>query len=251
MKADSIGSAAELVLELTSPAPSAAFSLFQRQPDGSVREYPLRVRLLREEESIAALKAAQEYAKSLGELDRGYGDIYKEAQACELMARALCRTDIEKLPSGVEYYPRLFTESKQLRSSFTENEIAVCLNAYEVVKARYRCFEEWKPEQLEQWAERLSSALGPLDLSRLDSALWPDLIWGLSRRVVELLAQVGHPPSTSPNSSGSPPDGSDSGTGGSTQSPYVVSSDGSKLPDDHLITKAEADEIAKKMRESE
>jgi hypothetical protein len=252
VKADLQGDAADLVLELTSPAPSAAFSLFKRSEDGKVTEFPLRVRLLREEETVAAIKEAQEYAKQFGEQGPTYGDIYKEAQACTLMARALCRPTKAKLPNGTEYYPQLFTETRQLRSSFTANEIAVCLNAHEVTKAFYRCSEDFSEAEIDKWAERFGDALtGPLWLSRLDSALWPELMWSLGRRVLELKEMLGLPPSTSLSSSGSQPDGSGDGTGGSTPSPYVVGSDGETLPDERLMTKAEADERARKMRDEQ
>lgn len=253
------GDASDLVQELSSPAPSEAFSLFRVQPDGSKKEYKLRVRLLRVEETIACLRAAQAYAKSNAELPAEYGDIYKESQAVELIARALCRPEPRNLVEGsvkaggmregVSYYPQLFTSAAQLRASFTENEIAVCLNAYEVVKAKYRCTESFEPAELDKWAARLSDTLlGPLWLSRLDSAHWPALLTCLAQRVVSLSESLGLPPLTSEPSSTSPPDASPDGTGGSTPSPHVQSSSGERLPDDRLLTKAEADEIAKKQR---
>lgn len=242
--------ASELVAELTTPAPSEAFSLFRIQPDGSKKEFKLRVRLLREQEHIACMREAQAYAKENGELSTEYRDIYKEATACALVSRALLRPKLEKMPSGAEYYPQLFTSTEQLRRSFTENETAVCLNAYEVVKAKYRCFDDWKPEELDKWAGKLSDTfLGPLVLSRLDSAHWPDLIYGLARRVLELTELAGLPPLTSDDSSESSQENSGDGTGGSTPSPSVASSDGQELPTDHLMTRAEADAVARKMRE--
>ncbi len=242
--------ASELVLGLTAPAPSEAFSLFKVQPDGGKLEFKLRVRILRAEESIACLKEAQDYARQSGEVAKDYGDIYKEAQACSLIARVLLRPKKETLPNGTEYYPQLFVSTAQCRASFTENEIAVCLNAHEVVKAKYRCFEEWQPEELDKWAARLSDTLlGPLWLGRLDSAHWPDLMYGLAQRVQALSETLGLPPLTSEPSSESDQESSESGTGGSTPSPSVVSSDGQTLPEDHLLTRAEADEIARKMRE--
>ena len=241
-----VGDASELVSELTAPAPSEAFSLFRVQPDGSKVEFKLRMRMLREEETIAALKEAQAYAKQNGEIGKTeYGDIYKEAQACAVIAKSLCRAEQQTLPNGSKYYPQLFTETKQLRASFTENEIAVCLNALEVLKAKYRCYEEWSEEDLDKWAERLSDAFaGPLWLGRLDSAHWPDLIYGLARKVVAL----GPPPGTSPTTSESEPATSGDGTGGSAPLPHVQLPDGEKLPEETLLTKSQADEIARKMR---
>lgn len=243
------GDASALVLELTSPAPSEAFSLFKVKEDGSKVEFRLRMRLLRTEETIAALKEAQEYAQKNGEVSKDYGDIYKESQAVALITRALCRSDMREMPNGMRYYPQLFTSSQQLRASFTENEIAVCLNQYEVTKAKYRCFESFEPEELDKWAARLSDTLlGPLWLGRLDSAHWPALLMSLAQRVRALSESLGLPLSTTDGSSESSQETSPSGTGGSTPSPSVVSSGGEKLPEDRLLTKEEADAIVKQRR---
>lgn len=241
--------ASELVIGLTSPSPSEAFSLFKVQEDGSKKEFKLRVRLLKEEEQISAIEEAQKYARSKGEMSP-YGDIYKEAQACSLISRVLCRAEGRTLPNGTPYYPQLFIDTAQLRVAFTSNEIAVCLNAHEAVKAKYRCLDEWSPEELDQWAGRLSNTmLGPLSLGRLDSVHWPELIFALSRRVAELGEALGLTPSTTPDSSDSSQDSSAPGTGGSQLSPHVSLPNGDQLPDDHLMTAAEAKEIARKMRE--
>jgi hypothetical protein len=242
-----VADASELVSELTAPAPSEAFSLFRVQEDGSKKEFKLRLRMLREEETISALKEAQAYAKQNGEINKTeYGDIYKEAQACAVLAKSLCHAEQKTFPNGTKYYPQLFVDTKQLRASFTESEMAVCLNALEVLKAKYRCYDEWSDQDLDRWAERLSDAFaGPLWLGRLDSAHWPDLIYGLARRLVAL----GPPPETSPTSSESEPATSDDGTGGSAPLPHVQLPDGQKLPEETLLTKSQADEIAKRMRE--
>src|SRR5262249_54098728 len=159
-----------------------------------------RARLLREEETIAALREAQAYTKAQGEIASEYRDIYKEAQAVSLVWRVLCRAEARKTVSGdqktgmkegSEYYPQLFTSAQQLRASFTESEMAVCMNAYELVKAKYRFTEAFDPAEIDMWAERLSEALtGPLWLSRLDSALWPALLTSLAQRVCSLLEML-------------------------------------------------------------
>lgn len=241
--------ASELVLGLTSPAPSEAFSLFKVQADGSKKEFKLRVRLLREEETISAIEEAQKYARSKGEAPP-FGDVYKEAQACSLISRVLLRAEKRSFPNGTEYYPQLFIDTAQLRAAFTANEIAVCLNAHEVVKAKYRCLDEWKPEELDLWAARLSDTLlGPFFLGRLDSAHWPDLMFALGRRNLELSEALGLTSSTTPDSSESSPDTSADGTGGSQQSPHVSLPSGEQLPEDKLLTRDEAAEIAKRMRD--
>lgn len=248
----SIGEASELIAELTSPAPSEPFSLFRVQPDGSKKEFPLRMRLLRVEETIDCLREAQAYAKANAEIGKEYGDIYKEAQAVALIARALCHAKSRRMTNkagsseGPEYYPQLFTSSAQLRSSFMAHEIAVCLNAHEVVQAKYRCVESFSPEELDKWAARLSDAfLGPLFLARLDSSHWPALLTCLAQRVQLLSESLGQPLPSLLDTSASNPESSDSGTGGSTPSPHVVSSEGETLPDDRLLTRDEAEAIVK------
>jgi hypothetical protein len=243
--------ASGLVLELMTPAPSEAFSLFKVQEDGSKKEFRLRMRLLRSEETIACLREAQEYARSKGEVSKEYGDIYKEAQAVALIARALCHPNTRTLPNGTPYYPQLFTSAAQLRASFTENEISVCLNQYEVTKAKYRCMESFSPEDVDKWAARLSDTmLGPLFLGRLDSSHWPALLTCLAQRVQSLSESLGLPLPNSRDSSESPPSSSGDGTGGSMPSPHVVTSAGEKLPEDSLLSKDEADAIVKARRDA-
>lgn len=249
MKETIQGDPSDLVMELMSPAPSEGFSLFKIKEDGSKVEFKLRVRMLRAEEDIAALKEAQAYAKENAEVSKDYGDIYREAQAVALISRVLCRPEQRELPSGTRYYPQLFTSSAQLRASFTSNEIAVCLNAYEVVKAKYRCLDAFEPAELDKWAARLSDTLlGPLWLGRLDSTHWPALLMCLAQRVQFLSESLGLPLSSSEPSSESSPETSVDGTGGSTLSPFVVSNAGETLPSDRQLTKAEADEIIRARR---
>jgi hypothetical protein len=241
--------ASELVLELTAPAPSEAFSLFKVQEDGTKKEFRLRMRLLREEENISCLKEAQEYARSKGEVSKEYADIYKEAQAVALIARALCHPTSRNLPNGTAYYPQLFTSSAQLRSSFTENEIAVCLNQYEVTKAKYRCMESFSADEIDKWAARLSDAmLGPLFLGRLDSSHWPALLTSLAQEVQSLRGKLGLAPTSLRDSSESSQETSGDGTGGSMPSPHVVTSAGETLPEDSLLTREQADALVKARR---
>ena len=256
-EAFSIGDAAELIASLTSPAPSEPFSLFRVQPDGSRREFPLRMRLLREEETIDCLREAQAYAKANAEIPAQYGDIYREAQAVAVIARTLCHSKPRRMvgasgaQDGPEYYPQLFTSSAQLRASFMSDEIAACLNGYEVVKAKYRCLESFSADEIDKWAARLSDAmLGPLFLGRLDSSHWPALLTCLAQRVQSLSESLGLQLSTSPDSSESSPDTSDAGTGGSTPSPSVVTSDGETLPQDRLLSKEEADALVRARKQT-
>jgi len=225
------------------PAPSEEFSLFRIQEDGSRLEYKLRVRLMRPEENFAILADAQAFAKRLKETPTDYGDIYREAQAVELLTRALCHPEVQERTDGTKHYRPLFVTSQQLRESFTENEMAVCLNMYEVTKAKYSPVEQFDADQIDVWAARLSdAALGPFFLSQLDSEAWPELLMSLARVVRQQSEKLGLQLPSLLGTSESDPPNSDPGTGGSTESATVSwnADEQTPIPSEHSLTKQEA-----------
>lgn len=242
----------ELVSSLMAEAPSEPFVLERIKPDGTRREFGLRLQLLRSEEEIGCLSRAQEVAKSYGELrSSGYDDIYKEAQLAELLAKALRRPKKITRKDGTEYYPQLFVDAKQLRESFGSHELALGINAYEVTKARFSCLAEFSPDELDKWAARLSSALlGPFFLQRLDSSHWPALLTALALEVKALRDEVSRPLPTLQESSGYTPGLSPSGTGGSGSSSAasLTDSTGQSIPSDHPVRGSEAARLAKSLR---
>ena len=208
----------ELVQGLRSPAPSEEFTFVRVQPDGTRKESKIRIRLLRLDENHSAIIAAQKYAKDLGEA-KEYGDIYREAQAVEITARFLCRPKEHERKDGTKYYPRQFVTSEQLRQSFSEADISVCLNMYELVKAKYAAIESFDEAHIDLWAARLSDVLlGTFFLSQLDSSHWPELLTSLARRVRSLSESLGLELPSLLDSSESDQTSSDNGTGGSTGS---------------------------------
>lgn len=242
-----LADAAELVQDLYAPAPGDNFTLQKRQADGSVKGYRLRVQYLRTDEDHAVLIDAQKYAKQMGEHPQEYGDLYKEGQAIELLRRALRRTEESTRPDGTKHYPPLFVNAEQLRQSFTNAEMAQCLNMYEVVRAKYSCVEDFRPEAIDMWASRLSDTMvGPLFLSQLDSSQWPALLMSLASRVSELSEKTGQPLPNWQDFSEFNRENSDSGTGGSTSLPSAVSSDGNPLPSTRLVDSREAREWVRK-----
>lgn len=247
---DTVDEGAELVQSLMAPAPSAPFILKRAQPDGTFKDFPIRMQVLRREEALMVLQDAQSEARKRGEVSKEYGDIYKEEQAAALLARSIRRPKQHALPSGAMHYPPLFTSSRQLNESFTENEMAQCLNAYEITKAMFSCVEDFRESELDKWAVRLSDTLlGPLELSRLDSAHWLILLSHMAQEVRSLRAEVGRPLSTSLDSSESSPSSSETGTGGSTPSQDVPLSGPNgepiETPSNRLLLKEEAKAIAK------
>lgn len=238
----------ELVLGVLKGVPSDLFKFKKVQPDGSVKDYDLRVKLLRLEQNHQVLRAAQEYAQKQGEAPGTYGDIYREAQAVEMLTLALCRTEEQTLPDGTRYYPPLFTDPKQLRMSFTAPEMAQCLNMYEIVKAKYGAIERFSEDELATWRDRLADRMrGPFFLSLLDSTHWPQLIFSLAQEAQALREQLGLPLSTSPDSSASDPSTYSQSTGSFSELPEGQSASGEPLPTDHLLTPDEAAERAKRI----
>lgn len=213
--------AEELILTLLDGAPTTLYRLEKFLPSGERVFSMIRIKVLRKEENLEALKCAQETAKEKGE-HANYGDIYKEAQADEILQRALCHPKKRRRPGpgGTEYYPPLFTDARQLRMAFNEGELAVLLNAYEVTKAEYSTLEGLEEREAELWIARLSDPLqGPFFLSQLDSRHWPGCIYLLAGIARDLYLTAGLPlPSLQPTSESSP-ESSTEPTGSSTAQP--------------------------------
>jgi len=249
-KATIVKDAAELVQAALSPAPSAAFSLFRVGEDGERYEFPVRIQLLRAEDTQEALQKAQEVAQKRKEAG-DYKDIYTEEQAVQLISRALVRDEQGEREDGSRYWRRVFVNADHLRKAFTEVEIAYCLNLYEVTKAKYAILRRFDPAELDEYAKRLSDQmLGPYFLAQLDSTQWPQLLLSLAQRVRDLSETLSLEQTDSPNSSESESETSDSGTTGSTGSPNGSLRDDKSvtIPDGHLVDKDEAAAIAAKIR---
>jgi hypothetical protein len=249
----------ELILTLLDGAPTKLFRLEKYLPSGERVYSTIRIKVLRKEENLRALKAAQDTAKEAGE-HANYGDIYREAQADEVLQRALCHPTKRQRPDGkTSYYPPLFTDARQLRMAFTEQELAVLLNAYEVTKAEYSTLEGLEEREAELWIARLSDPLqGPFWLSQLDSRHWPACIYMLAGMARDLYLSAGLAlPSLQPTSVSSP-ESSTAGTGSSTEqpsaSPIVGDSESGPVDDSvkvtpgELLTPTQARAIARKKK---
>lgn len=244
--------ASEIVRSLLEPAPSEVFSFVRIGRDGVRKEIPVRVQLLSVEENHAALIAAQLYAKERGEVSKDYGDVYKEAQAVELLARALRRVKVEERRDGTEWYPALFVNAQQLRQSFTEPEMAQCLNMYELVKAKFGAIEAFDVEAIDTWIARLAEPLkGAYFLGHLDSSHWPMLILQLARRARDLSDLLGLTPSDSPDSSESDQESSEEATTSFSGLPSAHSASGDALPEDRVLTRDEARAIVAERRKGD
>lgn len=245
--------ASDVVQAYLEGGPSEVFDVVRVQRDGSRAKMQVRIRLLRSEENIEALKAAQKTARDFGEAEP-YGDIYKEAQAHEVLARCVCATEEHPLTGpeakpGAVYYPPLCVNAAHLRKCFNETELAVFLNCYHIVKSKYGAIELLEKGDAETWITRMSDPLrGPFYLSHLDSLHWPGLIVLLATVSRDLCQAAGLELPSLETSTESTPDASTSDTGSSTEPPSVSSTADPelKVPAGTLLTKETAAEIVRK-----
>lgn len=242
-----------IVRDLFDPSPSLRFDLKRKQEDGSVKAWPFRCRLLRVEQVHEAIIAAQKYAK--GKELEGYGDVYREAQACEILQRAICDVETGEREEGgrtKRWLRPKFTSTEQLRMSLDESECAQMLNCYELTKAHFKVTDDLEPEQVERIIDGLADEMaGPYFLGQWDSSEWPRLIFSLARLAQSWRPANGGPtPSSSESSSESSPLSSESGTTDFSELPSVQSVElpNVSLPTDKVLTRDEAREIVKRQQ---
>lgn len=229
---------------LATPSPSLPFELKRRQEGGGVKSFPVRVRVLHPHETDDVLACAQAYAKKRGELGKEYADIYREAQAVELLLRAVCDPELKENPDGTRSWRRMFVSADQLRSALFEYELAQLLNCYEVTKAYYRIGPQFSDKQIDDFIEKLADEFaGPFFLGQLDSADVPELIFSLARRAMELRELAGWTPSDSRSASESTSQSSGTGTSDFTELPEALltaSEPPLAMPTDKLMTREQA-----------
>lgn len=239
---------ADLVLSVLSGSLTKEWDFTKTLSDGSRATVRYRMQVLRAEENISALRSAQKFAKDMEETS--YGDIYKEAQAYEVLQRAMRHSEPMDRGDGTSFYPTVFTSGQHLRASLTETEVAALLNAYTITKAEFGNIEEINEVDGETWIARLSDPLrGPFFLSQCDSLHWPSLVWLLAGICRDLYAELGRElPSLQP-SSGSGPESSTGSTGFSGESASASSTDGKfTVTSETLLTAEEAAELIAKSK---
>lgn len=212
-----------MVRSLLEPSPSLAFNLIRKNEDGSETAIPFRCRLLRQAQTTEALEAAQKHAMSREQ--KGFQDIYKEAQGVEILRLAVVHVDLHERGDGTKHHLPMFVTSEQLRESLDTEEMAQMLSAYELTRAHFG-FSELDDEQVEAAVDALADELaGPFFLSRLASDEWPHLIYRLARLVRFWRPAKLPTPSDSPSTSGSSPSSSESGTTESSTLPELHSAE--------------------------
>lgn len=218
-------------------------------PDGTRAVIAYRMQVLRAAENIEALQEAQKTAKKFGETAE-YGDIYKEAQAHEVLIRAIRHREKRDRADGTSYYPVVFLSGDALRASLTELEMAALLNAYEITRNEFSVVDGLEAHDAETWIARLSDPLkAPFYLSQLDSRHWPGLCLLLARECARNYEELGRKPPISQPSSGSEPETSTSSIGSSQTPPTASSTDTTiTVSGDELLTKERARDLVSRRR---
>lgn len=225
---------------------------FQRVEENGERvEFTYRMQVLLAQENIDGIQSAQGYAKDreLG----GYGDIYREATVHEILVRAMRHPAKREMPNGTSHYPPIFTDVSQLRASFTEPEIVVLFNAYEITKAEFGIVRGLEDESAETWIARFSDPLkGFFYLSQLDSQAWPGAIMMIAKVARGLFQELGHElPSLEPTSESARSSSQDS-TGSSGRQLSGSSTDGKfEVKPGELLTREQARDLVSKKNEGE
>jgi len=213
----------ETIATLLDGAPGEDFDFTRVLPSGERTNTRYRLQVLRVEENHHALRDSQKYAKEIGELE-GYGDIYREQQAVEIILRSLRHPEKRERGDGTAYYPQVFTDARQVRMSFNETELAVLLNAYQITKAKHGALEGLDQHDAETWIARLSDPLrGPFFQSQLDSLHWPALIALLAAVSRDLYLEAGRTLPSLDDSSESAPASFAAATGPSGEPPSASS----------------------------
>ena len=242
-----------LLNEAKKPAPSEIFTFWRKQQDGSLKGFRVRIRLLSDQESIDALAEAQREARERKELPKEYGDIYREMQAVCVVRRCLCYIKPETRDDGTQWYRPLHVDNAGLMAAFNETELSAFLNMHEIVRSKYSFLQNFDDEHVDEWAARLSDHERSLDfLASLDSSAWPELLTSLARRVASLSESLGQPLPSWRDTSAFDHESSESGTGGSTESPpdaSIETESGTtiEIPSGHLLTRQEASEMVERI----
>jgi hypothetical protein len=238
---------ADLLSILGSPMPSREFEM-EWYRNGKLIKKKLRVQLLSASQNMASIAAAQEYAK--GKEGGDYGDIYREAQAHEILSRAIVATEEKTRHDGTKYYMPIFPTAEMFRANLTEPEQSVLLGYYIQVKSEFGPISSLSDVSLEQWIQRLKGPMATDFLGRLDSLHWPALIFTLAQVVDDLSGLLGLIPSASEPTSESDQTSSTEDTGSSISPPIDSSTETTPDPSQvssssRLLTKDELQERAK------
>lgn len=177
------------------------------QPVGQVALVVLKV----EEQMACAAQAGKFARKMLREKDGDlspshpdFQDLYNNQAALEVLWRA-CR-----MPGNLEL--RAFPNPEQIRSQFTDDEIAVLFRAYLQVKAeRGPIVSEIEERDVDAWVERLREAGSKIPLGLLSWDGLSDLTWRLASRLSTSSTGTGSAGVPQSNGSGASAASSDDG----------------------------------------
>lgn len=208
-----------MIAALLEGPPSKLWDFEKTRENGEKVRTKIRMRILRVDENHDAIRAAQDYAKKRGEL-KEYGDIYREAQAVEVLSRAVCKPEKKERADKTRYYPTLFASSDHMRQQLDESDLRVLLNMYTITKAELGAIESLDDHTAEQWVAMLSDPLSKNHfLAHLDLLHWPGLIALLAGTAADLFRSLGVALPSSANGFESTPESSTGDTGCSSEQP--------------------------------
>lgn len=235
---------ASMIRSLMDPMPTLEFEMERRSEDGDVTVYPFRCGLTRMTDTFDILEKSQETSKDR-ELE-GFGDIYRESQACELIVRCIFQVDAVEL-DGTRVYVRYFTSAQQVRESLTEAECAQLVECYNLTKAHFD-LEPFDIKDAERLIDGLASEAAAFFLKQVPSQDYPLLIYALARLAQSWRPSTPPTPSSSAPSSESGSETTVPGTTGFSELPPAVSKTHGKLPTKKKLGREGARKVVKKSR---
>ena len=178
------------------PRPSRVVD-FPRKNEAGEPIGQVRIRVLMQEESMMCSAAAEAFArkhiKELPKSDdmaRGYGDIYSNAAAVEVLWRACRQVD--------DVNQALFPTSKMIRDHLSADEVGVLFSSYLAVKAELGpIIGEMSEDEVEGWIKRLVEGGSSYPLGSLS--------WEMRDQLQMRTAQRLYPSLTGTSTPGSPP----------------------------------------------
>lgn len=233
-----------LVRSLMDPSPTLLFNMERKgAEEGDFEDHPFRVRVLRAIQNIDVLSASQRVAKEKKELE-GYTDIYKEAQASELVARAMLKPDPVENGDGTVTFEPYFVGGDQVRASLDEAEIAQIVDCYLLTVAHFD-LDPLTEEDVEEMLEGLANEMTQtFFLKRVSSREWPALIYLLAKMLVNTRRTLRSYVGTSESESAT----TGPGTSSFSKLPAARSKEYGEMPTEELLNPESAREMKRQRK---
>ncbi len=161
------------------------------------------IQILSQQEQMVAAVAAERFTREQlkdpkgTEAGLGYQNVYKNAQAVEVLSRACRRSDDPTQP--------MFPSPKLMREQLTPDEVGVLLSIYLEVQTELGPIVAHMDEgEMEAWIRRLVEGGSAFPLAQLSSELTSDLVMLMASRLYPSLIATSSPGSQPDDSQPSP-----------------------------------------------